>query len=41
MEFLDEIGEEGPVIVSVHLFEYLIVSALDGDVKVRTDLIRP
>ena len=39
MEFLDEIGEEGTVIVSIHLFQYLIVSALDGDVKVRTDLI--
>ena len=39
MEFLDEIGEERTVIVSVHLFQYLIVSALDRDVKVGADLI--
>ena len=39
MEFLDEIREEETAIVSIHLFQYLIVSALDGDVKVGADLI--
>jgi len=39
MEFLDEIGEEETIIVSVHLLQYFIVSALDRDVKVGADLI--
>jgi len=37
MEFLDEIKEEGMVIVSVHLFQYSIVSALNWKVEVGAD----
>ena len=40
VEFLDKVGEEGPIIVSIHLLEYVIVSALDRDVKVRANFIR-
>jgi hypothetical protein len=40
IEFLDEAGEKRTVIVSIHFFQYLIVSTLDRNVKVRADLSR-
>ena len=40
MEFLDEIGEERTVIMSIHPLQNLIISALDGNVEVRADLRR-
>ena len=41
MKFMDEIGEEAAVIIPVHLLQDLIVSALNGNVEMGTDLARP
>ena len=41
VKFPDEIGEEGAVIIPVHLLQDLIISALNGNVEMGTDLARP